>query len=138
MKTTLRTLASPLLLAGLSFAGGAALAQGGTRLALFDRVESGLWEVRTRDGGGVQRICLNDTWRLIQLRHPGAACRQFVVEDGANAATVQYVCTGQGSGRTEVRFESPRLLQIASQGIAARAPFEITAEARRVGACAAS
>lgn len=134
----IRSLAVALLLAGASFGGGVALAQGAARLALFDRVALGLWEVRMRDTGSVQRICVDDARRLIQLRHPDLACRQFVVENEANSATVQYVCSGQGTGRTHFRFESARLLQIESQGIASKTPFDFSAEARRIGDCAES
>ncbi|MCA1661055.1 MAG: type II toxin-antitoxin system RelE/ParE family toxin [Novosphingobium sp.] len=126
-------------LAGLGcVAGGAALAQG-VQLAMLDRIEPGMWELRARDGGRPERVCLDDGRRLIQLRHPNLTCRQFVVEDGADAVTVHYTCNGQGSGRTHLRLESSRLVQIESQGIAVtRLPFDFTAEARRVGSCTTS
>jgi len=136
MLATIRLLFTTCLVAGAGLGGGAALAQGSVRLARFDRVDPGLWEIRVRDTGSVQRVCLDDARRLIQLRHPDLPCRQFVVEDEARTATVQYVCNGQGTGRTQVRFESPRLLQISSQGIASKTPFDFSAEARRVGTCA--
>lgn len=138
MLTAIRPFLLASAVASAGFGGGVAMAQGAVRLALFDRVDPGLWEIRVRDGGGVQRVCLDDARRLIQLRHPDLVCRQFVVEDEANSATVQYVCNGQGTGRTHVRFESPRLLQIDSQGIASKTPFDFSAEARRVGTCASS
>jgi hypothetical protein len=122
--------------AGLAcLAGGAALGQA-VQLAMLDRLDPGLWELRARDGGRVERICLDDGRRLIQLRHPGLPCRQFVVEDEASAVTVHYTCTGHGSGRTRLRFESERLVQIESSGVADKLPFEVFAEARRVGSCA--
>ena len=127
------------VLGGLAcFAGGAALAQGAVQLAMLDRLEPGMWELRMREGGGVERLCLDDGRRLIQLRHPNLPCRQFVVEDDAVSVTVHYTCTGQGSGRTHLRFESPRLIQVESQGIAAKLPFDFVAEARRVGSCTRS
>jgi hypothetical protein len=135
----MRDLAARTLLttvAGLAcLAGGAALGQG-VQLAMLDRLDPGLWELRVRDGARVERICLDDGRRLIQLRHAGLPCRQFVVEDEASAVTVHYTCTGQGSARTRLRFESERLVQIESSGIADKLPFEIAAEARRVGSCA--
>ena len=122
-------------LAGLAcMLGGVATAQG-LQLAMLDRLEPGLWEVRNREGGGTERICLEDGRRLIQLRHPKWACRQFVVEDQASSVTVNYTCAGQGSGRTRLRLESNRLVQIESSGVANRLPFEFSAEARRVGTC---
>jgi hypothetical protein len=50
-------------------------------------------------------------------------------------ATVHYSCPGSGWGRTTVRVETPRLARVETQGIAGKAPFAFTAEARRVGAC---
>lgn len=125
-------------LAGIACLAGGAVAAQAVQLAMLDRLEPGMWEVRARDGGRTERICLDDGRRLIQLRHPNLTCRQLVAEDGASAVTVHYTCSGQGSGRTHVRFESPRLVQIDSAGIAGQLPFAFTAEARRVGSCASS
>lgn len=118
-------------------AGGAALAQG-LQLAVLDKLEPGLWELRMRGDGRSERVCASDIRRLIQLRHPQATCRQFVVEDEPSAATVHYTCTGQGSGRTRLRVESSRLIQLESSGVAGKLPFDIAAEARRIGSCTAS
>ncbi|HUQ14381.1 MAG TPA: DUF3617 family protein [Novosphingobium sp.] len=118
-------------------AGGAALAQG-VHLAVLDKLEPGLWELRMRGEGRSERICASDVRRLIQLRHPQATCRQFVVEDEATVATVHYTCTGQGAGRTRLRVESPRLVQLESSGVAGKLPFDIVAEARRIGTCSTS
>ena len=117
--------------------GGAMLAQA-VPLALLDRLTPGMWEVRTRDGKQLERICLDHGRRLIQLRHPRLSCRQFVAEDGPAAVTVHYTCPGQGSGRTHLRFETSRLVQIDSAGFASRLPFDFVAEARRVGDCTAT
>ena len=94
-----------------------------------------MWELRARDGGRTERVCLDDGRRLIQLRHPDLACRQFVVENQASSLTVHYTCSGQGSGRTHLRLESSKLVQIESAGIASQLPFDVSAEARRVGSC---
>ena len=143
-KTTVLMMGTPRFrvigkgLAGLAcLIGGAVLAQG-VQLAMLDRLTPGLWEIRMRESGQSERICLDDGRRLIQLRHPNLACRQFVVEDKPAAVTVHYTCPGQGSGRTHLRFESPRLVQIESQGFASRLPFDIVAEARRTGDCGKS
>ncbi len=42
-----------------------------------------------------------------------------------------------GSGRTTIRVETPRLVQIETQGIADQSPFAFSAEARRIGTCTA-
>ena len=125
-------------LAGLAcLIGGAVFAQG-VQLAMLDRLTPGLWEIRIRDGGQSERLCLDDGRRLIQLRHPNLACRQFVVDDDPSAVTVHYTCPGQGTGRTHLRFETSRLVQLESAGVASRLPFDIVAEARRVGDCGKS
>lgn len=108
----------------------------GQSLAMLDGLEAGRWEVRVREPGvEPQRICMATGRRLIQLRHPGAACETFVVQDSPNEVVVQYTCRGHGYGRTHIRRETGRLVQIDSRGIAEGLPFEFNAEARRVGDC---
>ncbi len=108
---------------------------GGPSLAMLDQLESGRWELRERSGAVAQRICLQSGRRLIQLRHPGLPCESYVVTDSPAEVVVQYTCRGRGYGRTEVRRETNRLVQIQSQGIVNGLPFAITAEARRIGDC---
>jgi hypothetical protein len=106
-------------------------------LAMLDDLERGGWELRERGGdGSVRPICLDNARRLIQLRHPGVPCSSVIVEDGATQVTVQYSCRGQGYGRTQIRRETNRLIQIDSQGIVNGLPFSYSAEGRRTGACA--
>lgn len=108
----------------------------GPSLAMLDRVDAGQWEVRFREPGAApQRMCMSNGQALIQLRHPGAPCERFVVEDGPNDVVVQYTCRGRGYGRTHIRRETGRLVQIDSRGIANGLPFEFSAEARRTGSC---
>lgn len=110
-----------------------------TALAMLDQLDSGRWELRWRDGSGeVERLCVQDGRRLIQLRHPAAACDVLIVDDGVSEVTVQYTCRGRGYGRTHIRRETPRLVQIDSQGIAEGLPFTFAAEGRRIGDCTAS
>lgn len=107
-------------------------------LIMLDQLERGAWELRLRGSWQpVQRVCLGDSSRLIQLRHPGPSCERVVVAASANAVTVQYTCQGRGFGRTEIRRETNRLVQVQSQGIADGLPFEVAAEARRVSDCPA-
>ena len=123
-------------IAGL-FAAGllAPAAAQGPSLAMLRTLEDGQWEVRNRDTGENRRLCVRSGQELIQLKHGGSGCSRFVVEDGASAVTVQYTCRGNGYGRTNIRRETPSLVQIDSQGIADGLPFEFSAEARRVGSC---
>lgn len=108
----------------------------GTQLAMLDQLEAGRWEIRVREAGAQpQRICMASGQKLIQLRHPEAPCERFIVQDSPTEVVVQYTCKGRGYGRTHIRKESGRLVQIDSRGIAAGLPFEFTAEARRVGDC---
>ena len=107
----------------------------GPSLSMLTGLDDGQWEVRFRDGRANRRVCVRSGLELIQLQHLESGCSRFVVEDGANAVTVQYTCRGNGYGRTNVRRENTGLVQIDSQGIADGAPFEWSAEARRVGVC---
>jgi hypothetical protein len=107
----------------------------GPSLAMLDKLENGRWELREHPGSPPQNLCVPNGRRLIQLRHPGAQCDSFVVEDGPSQVVVQYTCNGHGYGRTRVRRETNRLVQIDSQGIADGLPFEFSVEARRVGEC---
>jgi hypothetical protein len=106
-------------------------------LAMLNQIESGRWELRERGTSGpAEQICLHDGRRLIQLRHPASICERLIVTDDASEVTVQYICRGRGYGRTHIRRESGRLVQIESQGIADGLPFDFIAEGRRIGDCA--
>lgn len=129
-----------LLIVGalLSVASAAPAGSSTNSLAMLDQLERGTWELKYRaPGPATERICLADGRRLIQLRHPGPACERVVVADGPNAVKVQYTCHGRGYGRTELRRETNRLVQVQSQGIADGLPYELVAEARRIGDCPA-
>jgi hypothetical protein len=103
-------------------------------LAMLSALDNGQWEVRARDGSAVRKVCVRSGLELIQLQHGLGGCSRFVVEDGATAVTVQYTCRGNGYGRTSIRRETSSLVQIESQGIADGAPFQFSAEARKVAA----
>lgn len=124
-----------VVLAGLLAAFAAPAIGQRPSLAMLGQLEPGRWELRTRDGSPVERICLPDTRRLIQLRHPVDACDRLIVDDAATEVTVQYTCRGRGYGRTHIRRETNRLVQIDTQGIADGLPFAYAAEARKVGDC---
>lgn len=110
------------------------LAQG-NGLAMLGSLAKGEWTIRQRGGASERKICVKSGAELIQLMHREAGCSQFVVEDGAARVTVQYTCPGNGYGRTSIRRETPALVQLESQGIESRTPFQLTAEARRTGTC---
>jgi hypothetical protein len=107
-------------------------------LSMLDQLESGRWELRSREADGeVEQLCIRDGRRLIQLRHKAAICERLIVNDNQTEVTVQYTCRGHGYGRTHIRRETGRLVQIDTQGIADGLPFSFSAEGRRVGDCAA-
>lgn len=134
-KNTLRVAAGAIA-ALLAFAAPASGQR--TSLTMLDQLDAGRWELRVRDSGNpAERMCVNNGRRFIQLRHAEVSCARLVVEDSPTEVTVQYTCRGQGYGRTSIRRETSRLVQIQSQGIRNGLPFEFSAEARRVGDCSA-
>ena len=102
-------------------------------------LQQGQWEIRSRDNPDANRsFCMSDPKVFLQLRHPNNVCSRFVIADNGREATVQYSCAANGNGRTSIRVETPRLAQIETQGVADQSPFAFSAEARRVGDCAAT
>lgn len=124
-----------LMALGLAGAAAAAPAQAPS-LAMLDRLEKGSWQLRERGKDKVvQTVCVGDARRMIQVYHPGATCSRYVIEDRPNSVTVHYTCPGAGHGRTTIRSETNRLVQIDTQGIAEGRPFSQAIEARRTGGC---
>lgn len=108
-----------------------------TELGMLDQLQSGSWEIRQRGSDGrVERLCLRDGRRLIQLRHRHTRCARQVVADTPSEVAVQYTCHGNGYGLTRIRRETSQLVQIESQGVANGQPFSFSAEGRHVGDCA--
>lgn len=115
------------------FLAGPAIPQ--AAVPLLDRLEAGQWELRGPGNNLVASICLGDRSALVQPRHRGLACRHSLVASDARSVTMRYSCPGIGSGRTQILVETPRLVQIDSQGLDRGAPFALRAEGRRTGAC---
>ena len=108
-------------------------------LALLQRLEPGLWQLRDREAQSPPRnICIGDARVLLQLRHERLDCAHFVVEETAQSVIVTYRCGASGNGRTVLRRETGRLVQIETQGTADRGPFSASYEARRTGTCSGS
>lgn len=127
-----------LMSAGLGLAAlGTVPASGvGQSLAMLDRLEPGLWELRARDPATkARRICIGAGHDLVQMRHAGLDCRQIVVIDHPAEVAIQYTCPGKGYGRTSIRRETDSLIQLDSQGIENGRPFAFAAEGRRIGSC---
>lgn len=130
---------SPFLRWSLSvcaLAGATAVPAQAPSLAMLDRLEKGSWQLRERGKDAVlQTICVGDARRMIQIYHPRASCSRYIIEDTPNSVTVHYTCPGAGHGRTNIRSETNRLVQIDTQGIADGKPFSQAIEARRTGGC---
>lgn len=120
---------------GLLAATSAIASRKSASLEMLGQIRPGLWELRDHGGANRQTLCIQSGRGFIQLRHPTDQCRSLILEDTPQAITVQYTCRATGYGRTRIRFERPTLVQIESQGIHSGLPFEIHAEARRLGDC---
>ncbi|KQS05241.1 hypothetical protein ASG11_07390 [Sphingomonas sp. Leaf357] len=123
------------ILTGLGCAVAVAAPAQGPSLVALNGIQPGRWQLRDMDGGERTSLCVADPRMLIQLRHPGAQCSRFVVEDLPKSATVHYTCPGAGHGRTVISVESGHLIRLRTQGIADGAPFDVNYEGRRTGAC---
>ena len=124
----------PMLIAAAALAVPAA-AQA-PELAMLDGLERGQWVLRDRDNPTASRsYCVTDWRQLLQLQHQRATCSRTVLENTASAVTVHYTCPGAGHGRTSIRRETNRLVQIDTQGIAGGAPFSMAFEGRKTGTC---
>ena len=104
---------------------------------MLARLERGQWELRGPGNGRIAAICLGNPILLTQPQHGAAPLQPRRRRRRRDSMTVNYACPGVGRGRTTIRFETPRLVQIDSQGLDRGAPFALRAEARAgTGACA--
>jgi hypothetical protein len=125
-----------LSLIGIVVACPAAVVFAQSQFPALSGLEHGEWELKERGSEAApRRLCIGDPGQLLQPFHVDRQCRRYVLENGALRAAVTYDCAQAGQGRTQVRVETSRLVQIESQGISGGAPFSVTLEGRRVGAC---
>ena len=122
-------------LGGVALIGMIPAAAYAAELGMLAELAKGEWNLRLREDGAQQRICVRDGREFIQLRHKQPGCSTFVVKDGSDEVIVQYTCRGNGYGRTSIRRESSGLVQIESQGIYDGEPFAMNGEARHSGSC---
>jgi hypothetical protein len=99
------------------------------------QVEAGQWELRGPSGGVIGALCLGDPLLLAQPLHAPQPCTREIISSNGHEVTAAFVCPGMGRGRTLIRVETPRLVQIDSQGVSNGAPFALRAQARRTGPC---
>jgi hypothetical protein len=119
----------------LAAAAAAAAAASQTELPVLGRLERGLWQLRSLEGGGnIAAVCLGDRGLLTQLRHRGVACRRTLVGHSQDSLEIHYNCPA-AFGQTVIRVETPQLARVESQGVDNGIPFGFRAEARRIGAC---
>lgn len=129
---------SLLLIAGLGALAVPVWSQPGqpTTLPALAMIRTGQWQLKSRGSPSDNRsICVTDARALLQVKHGNSICNRFVISSNARDTTVHYTCPGSGHGRTTIRVETPRLIQIESQGIANREPFAVEFEGRHVGEC---
>lgn len=119
----------------LVLAGGASAQRDPTALTALRSIEHGQWQLKEADDGSLRNLCLKNAAMLLQLRHGGAQCSHFVVENAPTKATIHYTCPGHGYGRTTVSVETPRLIRVETQGVLDGAPFANELEGRRTGTC---
>lgn len=99
-------------------------------------IQPGQWLLKSRTGATANRlVCVSDVRALLQVEHGSAICNRFVIANTPRETTVHYTCPGSGHGRTTIKVETPRLIQIETQGIARQAPFAVEFEGRRTGDC---
>lgn len=102
-------------------------------------LQPGQWQLRSTNAGTPAiTLCLGDPRLLLQLRHNPLPCNRFMITNERTYTVVAYSCAKRGNGRTSIRAETPRVVQVESQGIADNSPFEISYEGRRVGDCPGS
>jgi hypothetical protein len=99
------------------------------------QIERGQWELRVTGGPAIGGLCLGDPLLLAQPLHAPQTCTSEVQAIDGHVVTVAFVCPGMGRGRTQLRVETPRLVQIDTQGISNGTPFALRAQARRMGPC---
>jgi hypothetical protein len=99
------------------------------------QVERGHWELHRSGGAAIGAVCLGDPLRLAVPLDTPQPCNSEIVSSDGHVVTVSFVCPRMGRGRTLLRVETPRLVQIDSQGISSGIPFAVRAQARRTGPC---
>ncbi len=126
-------------LATASIAGTGADVPRGHELTALATLQPGLWILRGLDAGSPSKaMCVADVRLLLQVAHGKTMCTRSVISDSPTATTVYYSCAGQGHGQTNMKVETPRLVQIDSQGVIGNEPFAVSYEVRRMGECQAT
>lgn len=124
------------LFIGAAAAASANPATAAPPLLMSGLLEKGGWEISTpKSGTAPRRICLGNIQNFVQIEHGPAPCQQYIIDNHANTLIVHYSCEGMGYGRTTIRRETNRLVQIDTQGVHNGRLFDDRYEARRAGRC---
>lgn len=102
---------------------------------MLDRIQKGAWQLKPADGSAPRTICVRGGEELLTLRRDRRGCSRYVVKNTAGELTIHMTCAGAGHVRTTLRYETPRLIQIYTQGLDDGSPFSDSFEARRTGSC---
>ncbi len=103
--------------------------------AMLGTLEKGQWSLVERGSSTpAKTLCLGDATQMLQTEHPGAQCSRYTIRDDEGQITVHYTCGRQGHGKTTIRKETPRLVQIDTQGMVGGQPFSYGYEARKTAA----
>ncbi|WP_306095706.1 hypothetical protein [Sphingomonas sp. DG1-23] len=131
----LKRLMRPAVLAALILFGAAgAPAQRSATPNALAGIEHGQWQLRSVDGT-MRKLCIANPAMLIQIVHGNTQCEHFVMENSQRSATIRYTCPSHGHGRTTISVDTPRVINLETQGVANGAPFSERFEGRRIGAC---
>lgn len=131
----LKRLMRPTIAGGLLLFGAAgATAQRDPVPNALNGIERGQWQLKAADGG-LRRLCVSNPAVLLQIMHGDTQCEHFVMESSPRGGTIRYTCPSHGHGRTTISVDTPRVINIETQGVADGAPFSERFEGRRTGAC---
>lgn len=125
------------LVGAAALVGAASPARPGGADSALARLEPGLWQLREVGGRNAApfSMCVADPAMLMQVQHRQAPCSRMVIRGDSTNVVVHYTCPANGFGRTSLRYETPRLAKIDTQGIMDNIPFAFRAEAKRLGPC---
>lgn len=131
----LKRLMRPMIAGALLLFGAAgATAQRDPVPNALNGIERGQWQLKAADGG-LRQLCMRSPADLLQIMHGNTQCEHFVMDSSARGATIRYTCPSHGHGRTAISIDTPRVINLETQGVMDGSPFSERFEGRRTGAC---
>lgn len=99
-------------------------------------LETGEWELKERGSKSKPtRLCVTDGNQLLQPNHVSRQCQRYVIRSTSRQVSASFDCAEGGQGRTDLRIETSRLIQLSSQGVFDGRPYSIALEGRHIGVC---